>query len=133
MKKIVALFIVILFSLTVAFSQEQTQNQTQTQTQVQSGEQSGDPIMEQKRIRTNESQGTITRAEKREMKKENHGAVVSETARSTESGQGKGQSVSGVAKQNRINTQAKPRINRPSGFGVPQGARSGAMRGGGKR
>lgn len=147
MKKLITLFVIVLFSASAMFAQEQNKvqkkTQVQEQTQAQTGEQSEDPIMTQERVRINEGQGTMTRAEKREMRKQNHGAVVSETAKNTEGGQLKGQTVSETAKQNRsgvqqhdrdrINFQAKPRTNRPAGFGVPQGAKPASPHRGGRR
>lgn len=107
MKKILMLFAGMCVSLIVVGqtqSQNQTQNRKETQTQVQTGEQNGTPVMVQERIRLreNEGQGTITRAEKRKMKKENHGMKVSETAK---------QNRAGVMKQprDRDNFQSRPK------------------------
>jgi len=137
MKKIIALFVVMLFSFGVVFGQEQIKTRNQSQTQAQTGEQIGNPIMKQERVRINEGQGTMKRTEKREMRKQNHGIIVSNTAKNTENGPGKGQIINKTAKQNRngihTNYYAKPRINNPSGFGLPQGVKTSTMRKGGKR
>ena len=119
---------------------KQTQTKKQTKEQVQTPTQSGDPIMTQERV--NEGQGNIKRAEKKE-KKMNHGRMVSETAKGTESGPGKGEAVSGMAKQNRdgvqqhdrdqVNKQAKPRTGaRPPMQGTTP-ARTGMMQRGGRK
>lgn len=121
---------------------KQTRTKQQTQEQVQTPTQSGDPIMIQERVRTNEGQGAMKRAEKKE-KKMNHGRMVSETAKGTESGPGKGEAVSGMAKQNRdgvqqhdrdqVNKQAKPRTGaRPPMQGTTP-ARTGMMQRGGRK
>jgi len=130
MKKIVTVLSLMFVSLMI-FGQEPTQ--TQTQTQIQTGEQSGDPIMTQERIRANEGLGKMTRAEKREMRKENHGSIVSETAQNASSESGKGKSVSGVANQKGIQQQdrdrtnyqkmIKPKTGKPTNFGKPMNAR----------
>jgi len=152
MKKLIALFVIVLFSVSTIFAQEQTQSKTQkkTQTQVQTGEQSGDPIMTQERIRTNEGKGTVKRVENREMRKQNHGAVVSETAKNADPDGGKGDEVKEQARQkdgtqihqrdrDQVHKPANSQINRgarppkPAGMGVPGGVRSGTMNRGGRK
>lgn len=118
MKKILVVLVAMFVSLAV-IGQEQTQNQTQNQTQIQTRKQSGDPIMTQERVRINEGQGTMTRAEKRAMRKENRGTTVSETAQGTSSGPVKGKAVSGVAKQKGIQQQDRDRVHKPDNFGRP--------------
>lgn len=123
MKKLVIMMFALILSSAIMFAQEQTpvkkqtKQQTKEQVKTQTQDQSGDPIMIQERVRTNEGKGTMKRSEK--MRKQNHGAVVSETAKGTPSGPGKGETVSNVAKQKRdgvqqhdrdqVNKQAKPK------------------------
>jgi len=87
--------------------QKQTKQQTKERVKTQTQEQLGDPIMVQERVRTNEGQGEMKRSENREMRKQNHGAAVSETAK----GQGEAkQKRDGVQQQDRdqVHKQAKP-------------------------
>ena len=73
--------------------QVQVQEQAKVQEQVQVKEQSGDPIMTQTQTKT-----------------QNHGEVVSETAKQTQAGPGKGEAVSTQAKmQGEGKKQAKPK------------------------
>ncbi len=82
-------------------SRQQTQQQTQERVQTQDLTQSGDPIMVRERVQTrlNEGEGTMTRAERREMKRQNR---ISKDAAA--------QSRSGIQQHDRdqINKQARP-------------------------
>lgn len=136
MKKIVTVLVIMLFSLTMIFGQEEIQIQNQTQTQAQNQTQvSEDPLQyqNQERIRINDGRGTMTRAEKRQMRKENHGAIVSKSSRNALSDPNKGEIVIDVAKQKSIQqqdrdrtnfkNQTKSQIHKPTNFGKPMGAR----------
>lgn len=78
MKKLLIIFGSLLISATI-MAQEPVQTQTQTpeqkreQVRTPQFDENGDPIMIQDRARTrlNDGQGTMTRAEKREMSKQN--------------------------------------------------------------
>ncbi len=152
MKRLITVLFALVLSSAIMFAQEQTPVKTQTkqqtkeQVKVQAQDQSGDPIMVQERVRTNEGKGTMKRAENREMRKQNHGAVVSETAKGTPGGPGKGEAVSGVAKQKRdgvqqhdrdqVNKQAKPMNRTGARPPMHQGAtppRTGTMQRGGRK
>lgn len=138
MKKLFTLLFALVLSSVMIFAQEQTpvKKQTKEQVKTQTQDQSGDPIMIQERVRTNEGQGTMKRAENREMRKQNHGTAVSETA-NQKSGDGT-QSRSGVQKHDRdqVNKQAKPMNRTGARPPMHQGTtppRTGTMQRGGRK
>lgn len=150
MKKLMILIGALLISVGVMAqepvqTQKQTKQQTKEQVQTQTQEQTQEPIMVQERVRTNEGQGTMTRAEKREMRKENHGATVSETAKNADPEGGKGDVVREQARLkdgtgDKVKIQQRDQIHkpvRPTGARAPMSGvtppRTGGMQKGGKR
>lgn len=106
-KKIIFAIAALLISIGIS-AQEQTQQQSQTQNQTQIQQQTGDPIMNKDRIRTrlNNGSGTLTRSQKREMRKQNNAITTNKTAKQ-----------SGVQQQDRdranFQKRAKPMNARP--------------------
>jgi len=106
-------------------SQQQSQKQTSTQVQTHTQDQlqTQDRVQKQERVQKLSGVHTLSRTkvskEERKMikdqkigeKKVNHGQVVSETAKSTESGPGKGEVVSSQAKTQGQAQQARIREN----------------------
>ncbi len=99
---------------TMSKRQQKTEARTQTkaQKQIHKTDQSGDPIMTQTKTRT-----------------QNHGAVVSETARRTQSGPGKGEVVSTQARMKGESQKARVKTNNPAKAGSGMGNRPAAAPG----
>jgi len=100
-------------------TKKQLRIEARQQAQVQEQVQSGDPIMTKKQTRTSDQKKEKVQEQVQsgdpimtqdKTRKQNHGAVVSETARQTPSGEGKGQIVS---EQARMQGEAKRSRNRP--------------------
>ncbi len=96
----------------------QARAQKQAQKQARKMDQSGDPIMTQTQTRT-----------------QNHGAVVSETARGTQSGPGKGQAVSTQARNKGESQQARVKTNNSAkaGSGMANRPATAPARGAGRK
>jgi len=103
--------------------QSQTQTQTQAQTQTQDQQQTQDRVRDQERLKDGSGkQASLSKEEKNRIKaerkaqkmaqkKETHGRVVSETARSTEPGPGKGEVVRTQARTQGQAQQARTKEN----------------------
>ena len=144
MKKLILMMFALILSSAMIFAQEQVpvkkQDKQQKREQVRTPQfdESGDPIMIRERVRTNEGQGTMKRAEKREMRKQNQGAEVSAVAKQKRD-QKRDATGDGTMQRDRdqINKQARPaNMNRTGARPPMQGTtppRMGTMQRGGKR
>jgi hypothetical protein len=100
-------------------SQAQTATQAQAQAQTHEPEQMLDRVRDQERLKDGigpqakltKEQKKMMKAQKKELKKANHGQVVSETERAAQSGPGKGEIVSTQARNKGQIQQARIKEN----------------------